>query len=103
MKQLYVGQRIEGCTFDVDPNTDTSFTIHVETCGTKQWTRGNYLFYNNVVYGNAESDGSSPIVYSEEVAFNATCVFDRNVNVPAAFLPNANFTLHTTGNESANL
>lgn len=103
VKQLYVGQRIEGCTFDVDPSTETTFSIHVDTCGTKRWTRGNYLFYNNIVYGKAESDGDSPVVYSEDVTFNATCVFNRNVNVTAAFLPNANFTVDVTGNESANL
>jgi len=96
VKQLYVGQRIEGCTFDVDPSTETTFSIHVDTCGTKRWTRGNYLFYNNIVYGKAESDGDSPVVYSEDVTFNATCVFNRNVNVTAAFLPNANFTVDVT-------
>lgn len=99
VKQLYVGQRIEGCTFDVDANADTTLSIQVDTCGTRRWTLGNYLFYNNVVYGNAESDGGLPIVHSEDVAFNATCVFDRIINVTAAFLPNANFTLSTTGNK----
>ena len=103
VKEVYVGQQIEGCTFNVDPNTDTTLTIPVDTCGTKQWTRGNYLFYNNVVYGKAEGDGVLPVVYSQDVTFNATCVFNRIVNVTASFLPNANFTLGTTGNKSASL
>ena len=101
VKQLYVGQQIEGCTFDVDPIRNTTFTIPVDTCGTKQWTRGDYLFYNNVVYGKAEGDGVSPVVYSEDVTFNATCVFNRIVNLNAAFSPNANFTLGVAGKESA--
>ena len=103
VKEVYVGQQTGECTFSVDHNTDTKLIIPVNTCGTKQWTRGSYLFYNNVVYGKAESDGGSPVVYSEDVTFNATCVFNRIVNVTAAFLPNSNFTLGVTGNKSANL
>ena len=95
-----MGQQIEGCTFNVNPSTDTTLSISPETCGTKRWTRGDYLFYNNVVYGKAESDGVSPVVYAEDVTFNATCVFNRIVNVTASYSPNANFTLSTTGNKS---
>jgi len=97
VKQLYVGQEIESCTFDVDPSaTDMTLVIPVDTCGTKQWTRGDYLFYNNVVYGRAQAQGASLVVHSLDVTFNATCVFNRIVNVTASYLPNANFTLSTT-------
>lgn len=99
VKQLYVGQPNPGCTFDVNPSADTTVSVLVNTCGTRRWTRGNYLFYNNVVYGKANSDDASPVVYSEDVAFNATCIFNRNANVSASYLPNTNFTLGVTGNE----
>ena len=95
-----MGQQNDECTFDVDNSTDTTLSINVNTCETKQWTRGNYLFYNNVVYGKAES-GDVPVVYSQDVTFNATCVFNRIANVTAGFLPNSNFTLGVTGNKSA--
>lgn len=103
VNNVYVGQQIQECTFNVNHSTDTTLSILVNTCGTKQWTRGNYLFYNNVVYGKAERGLASPVVYSEDVTFNATCVFNRIVNVTAGFLPNSNFTLGVTGNKSANL
>ena len=102
VKKLYVGhQQIDECRFDVDNSSDTTLSINANTCGTKQWTRGNYLFYNNVVYGKAESGDASPVVYSQDVTFNATCVFNRIANVTAGFLPNSNFTLGVTGNKSA--
>lgn len=97
VNNVSVGQQVQECTFNVNHSTDTTLSILANTCGTKQWTRGNYLFYNNVVYGKAESDDpDSPVVYSEDVTFNATCVFNRIVNVTAGFLPNSNFTLGVT-------
>ncbi|KAL9952417.1 hypothetical protein ACROYT_G039667 [Oculina patagonica] len=94
--ELYVGQRIPGCKFPVIPNTDMTVSIGVGTCGTQRWIRGYHLYYFNIVHGKAEVDGQSHVVYSEDVAFNATCVYNRNATVTAGYTPNVNYTLSVT-------
>lgn len=99
VKELYVGQRTPECTFPVTRDTDMTVSIGVTTCGTVQSIEGYYLYYQNTVYGKAEEDGQNPIVYSEDLSFNATCVYNRNATVSAGYTPNVNYTLGVTGNE----
>lgn len=95
-----MGQRTPECTFPVTPNTDMTFSIGVGICATVRWIRGYHLYYFNVVHGKAEVDGPSQVVYSEDVAFNATCVYNRNATVSTGYTPNVNYTLSVTGNAS---
>ena len=93
-----MGQRTPECTFAVIPNSDMTVSIGVGTCGTARWVHEYYLYYQNVVHGKAEADGVTRVVYSEDVEFNATCVFNRNVTLSSSYTPNVNFTLGVTGN-----
>ena len=100
IKELYVGQKTPECTFPVTPDEDMTVSIGVGTCGTVQWIHGYHLYYHNVVHGKAKADAQRRVVYSEDVAFNATCVYDRNVTVSSGYTPNVNFTLSVTGNDN---